>query len=78
MYTCESLPRWLSGKNKQRNKLASQTGDAGGKGSIAGSGRSPGEGDDNPPQDSCLGNTMDRGVGRAAVHEVTKSHTYMT
>ena len=77
MYTCERLPRWLSGKNKQKKtkKLASQTGYAGGKGSIAGSGRSPGEGNDNPPQDSCLGNTMNRGVWKAAVHEVTKSQT---
>ena len=61
--------------NKKNKKLASQTRDAGGKGSIAGSGRSPGEGNDNPPQDSCLGNTMNRGVWKAAVHEVTKNQT---
>ena len=35
-------------------------------------GRSPGEGNGNPLQDSCLGNSMDRGVWRATVHEVTK------
>jgi len=28
---------------------------------IPGLGRSPGEGNGNPPQDSCLGNPMDRG-----------------
>ena len=30
-------------------------------GSIPGLGRSPGEGNGNPPQYSCLGNPMDRG-----------------
>ena len=33
---------------------------AGDPGSIPGSGRSPGEGNDNPLQDSCLENPMDR------------------
>ena len=33
---------------------------AGGLGSIPGSGRSPGEGNGNPPQCSCLENPMDR------------------
>ena len=40
--------------------------------SIPGSGGSPGEGNDNPLQDSCLGNPMDRGAWRAIVHGVTK------
>ena len=31
-------------------------------GSIPGSGRSPGEGNGNPVQYSCLGNPMDRGA----------------
>ena len=31
-------------------------------GSVLGSGRSPGEGNGNPPQDSCLGNPMYGGV----------------
>ena len=31
-------------------------------GSIPGSGRSPGEGNGNPLQYSCLGNSMDRGA----------------
>ena len=35
---------------------------AGDPGSIPGSGRSPGEGNGNPLQDSCLENSMDRGV----------------
>ena len=43
--------------------------------SITGSGRSPGEGNGNPPQYSCLGNPMDRGAWRATVHGVAKSDT---
>ena len=35
---------------------------AGGTGSIPGSGSSPGEGDGNPLQYSCLGNPMDSGA----------------
>ena len=35
-------------------------------------GRSPGEGNGNPLQYSCLGNPMDRGALWAAVHGVTK------
>ena len=40
---------------------------------IPGSGRSPGEGNDNPLQYSCLENLMDRGTWQATVHGVTKS-----
>ena len=39
---------------------------------IPESGRSPGEGNGNPLQHSCLENPMDRGVWWAAVHGVTK------
>ena len=41
-------------------------------GSIPGSGRSPREGNGNPFQYSCLGNSMDRGAWWAIVHGVTK------
>ena len=44
-------------------------------GSIPGSGRSPGGGNDNPLQYSCLENPMARGVWWATVHGVTKSWT---
>ena len=37
-----------------------------------GSGRSPGGGNGNPFQYSCLGNPMDRGAWRATVHGVAK------
>jgi len=38
-----------------------------------GSGRFPGEGNGNPLQYSCLGNTMDRGIWQSTVHGVAKS-----
>ena len=44
-------------------------------GSIPGLGRSPGEGNGNPLQYSCLDNPMDRGTWRTIVHSVTKSWT---
>ena len=44
-------------------------------GSFPGLGRSPGEGNDNPLQYSCLDNPMDRGAWQATVHGVTKSQT---
>ena len=43
--------------------------------SIPGSGRSPGEGNGNPLQYSCLENPMDRGTWRATVHGVAESDT---
>ena len=46
---------------------------AGDMGSIPGSGRSSGEGNDNLLQYSCLENPMDRGAWWATVHRVTKS-----
>ena len=51
------LPRWFGGKES-----ACQAGDSG---SIPGSGRSPGEGNGNPLQYSCLENSTDRGGWRA-------------
>ena len=48
---------------------------AGDLGSIPGSGRSPGEGNGNPLQYSCLRNPMDGRAWRATVHGVTKSWT---
>ena len=42
------------------------------RGLISGSGRSPGGGNGNPFQYSCLGNSMDREAWWAPVQEVTK------
>ena len=44
-------------------------------GSIPGSGRSPGEGNGNPLQYSCLENPLDGGAWWATVHGVAKSRT---
>ena len=43
--------------------------------SVLGLGRSPGEGNGNPLQYFCLGNSMDRGALWATVHGVAKSQT---
>ena len=52
--------RFISVPLMVKNPLAN-TGDIGDVGSIPGSGRSPGEGNGNPLQYSCLENSMDRG-----------------
>ena len=44
-------------------------------GSIPGLGRSPGEGNGNPLQNSCLENPMDGGSWWAIVHGIAKSQT---
>ena len=41
-------------------------------GSIPGLGGFPGEGNGNPFQYSCLGNSMDKGAWQAVVHGITK------
>ena len=53
--------------------LPANAGDGRDMGLISGSGRSPGEGNGNPPQYSCLENPMDRGAWWAIVHRVAKS-----
>ena len=47
-------------------------------GSIPGLGRSPGEGNGNPLQYSCLRKPMDGGAWEATVHGVTKSRTQLS
>ena len=56
------------GGSVMKNPLAS----AGDVGLIPGSGRSPGGGNSNPLQYSCLENAMDRGAWWATVHGVAK------
>ena len=51
---------------------------AGNPGSIPWSGRSPGEGNGNPLQYSCLENPMDRGAWWATVPGVAKSQTRLS
>ena len=66
----QGLPWWLSGKGS-----ACSARDARDSGSIPGLGRSPGVGNGNPFQHSCLENPTDRGTWWATVHGVTKSQT---
>ena len=51
---------------------------AGGPGSIPGSGRSLGEGSGTLLQYSCLDNSLDRGVWWATVHGVAKSQARLS
>ena len=64
------VPWWLSGKESdcQCRRM----------GSVPWSGRSTGEGNGNPLQDSCLGNRMDRGIWQAIVHGVTRVRQDLT
>ena len=63
------LPWWLSGK-EPTCQCRRHRGDPG---LIPGSGRSPGEGNGNPLQYSCLGNPMDKGSWWATVHELQRA-----
>ena len=62
-----SVPGGSDGKESACN--------AGDVGSIPGLGRSPGGGNGNPVQYSCLGNLMDRGAWQATVHGVAELDT---
>ena len=53
--------------------LPDNAGDGRDVGLIPGSGRFPGEGNDNPLLYACLENPMDSGAWWATVHRVTKS-----
>ena len=67
------LPQWLSSKESACN-----AGDTGNLSSIPGSGRSPGGGNGNPLQYSCLENLLDRAEwGGATVHRVVESWTQL-
>ena len=72
MMFATELPRWLSGKES-----ACSAEDTGDEGSIPELGRSPGDGNGNPLQYSCLENPMDRGAWWAVVHGITKSRTQL-
>ena len=62
-------------KKKPKKNLTANAGDVRDMGSVPGLGRSPGGGNGNPLQYSCLENSMDRGDWRATVHGVAKSQT---
>ena len=64
---------WASQVVLEVKKLPVKARDVRDVGLIPESGRSPGGGNGNPLQYSCLGNSMDRGAWWATVHWVTKS-----
>ena len=66
---------WVSQAVQLVKNLPASTGDARDLGLIPGLGRSPGEGNGDPLQYSCLGDPMDRGAWWATVHGVTESDT---
>ena len=61
--------------SSEGKESACNAGDTGDEGSIPGSGRSPGGGNSNPLQYSCLENPMGRRVSWTTVHGVAKSPT---
>ena len=69
----KGFPGGLAGKESSWN-----VGDARNVALIPGSGRSPGGGNSNPLQYSCLENSMDRGAWWATVHGIVKSRTWLS
>ena len=63
------------GSLKEKKASAYNVGDLD---SIPGYGRSPGEGNGNPLQYSCMENPMDGGAWYCTVHEVTKNGTRLS
>ena len=70
MQSSGGIPRWLMSKESTCN-----AGDAGEAGLIPGLERSPGGGNSNPLQYSCLENSTDRRAWGALVHRVSRSWT---
>ena len=76
---CDRGAWWVLSQMVQvvKNRPAS-TGDARDEGLIPESGRSPGVGNGNPLQFSCLEDPIDREAWWAAVHGVTKGQTRLS
>ena len=70
--------QWASQVALVVKNLPVMAGDVRDLGLIPGSGRSPGGGNGNPLQYSCLENSMDRKAWWATVHGVTKSWTQLS
>ena len=73
----KSQPQRFPGGTVIKNPPANAE-DTGDPSSILGSGRSPGEGNANPLQYSCLENPMDGRVWQAIAHRVAKSWTQLS
>ena len=78
-FLCVGFSLWclLPGGSVVKN-LPANAGDPGDSGLIPELERSPGEGNDNPLQYSCLENPMDTGAWRATVCGVAKSETRLS
>ena len=70
MYSGEFTSAQYGSHSLVGKESACNTGDPG---LIPGSGRSPGEGNGNPLQYSCLENPMDRGAWQTTVHGVPRA-----
>ena len=68
----QGLPQGLSGRESACSAVAARE-----AGQIPGPGRSPGEGNANSLQYSCLGNPVDRGVWRSVLLGITESQTQL-
>ena len=78
-----SFPIWYNHFSQKEgftgcSLLKNPPANAGNSGSIPGSGRSPGEGNGNALQYSCLGNPMDRGACWVIVQGFAKSQTRLS
>ena len=73
-FASSSLLQSLTGGSHSKESACN----AGGLGSIPGSGRSPGGGRGNPLQSFCQENPMQRGAWWATVHGVAKSRTRLS
>ena len=65
---------WIPGVSNSKESVCN----VGDRGSISGSGTSPGEENGYSLQYSCQENSMDRGAWRATVHGVEKSWTWLS
>ena len=81
------MPEWMTLESRLVGEISGFPGgsdskesacNAGDPSSIPGLGRSPGEGNGNPFQYSCLENPMDRGAWEAIVHGVAKSRPQLS
>ena len=74
-HVCLCIYKWVFQVDLVLKNLSVNVGDVKEAGLIPELGRSPGEGNGNPLQYSCLENPMDRGTWRAAVHGISQSQT---